>query len=60
MAKQAEHEEIWKAFSEVVNMTPAALEKHLGSQESRSVGFVHEGECSLPSAGPPWARWRWT
>lgn len=35
---------IWQAFSEAVNMTPAALEKHLDTDESRSVGWTHDGE----------------
>jgi len=33
-----------RAFFEAVNMTPAALEKWLGSEESRSVGLTHEGD----------------
>lgn len=31
-------------FKKAVNMTPAALEKWLGSEESKSVGMVREGE----------------
>ena len=34
----------WKAFRAVVNMSPAALERWLGTEESRSVGWTHEGE----------------
>lgn len=33
-----------KAFFEAVNMTAAALEKWLRTEESRSVGITHEGE----------------
>ena len=33
-----------KAFFDAVNMSPAALEKWLGSEESRAVGITHEGE----------------
>ena len=39
-----ERAEIAKAFGEAVNMTPAALDKWLASEESRSVGWTHEGE----------------
>ncbi len=31
-------------FNKVVNMTPGALEKHLGTDESQAVGWTHEGE----------------
>jgi len=31
-------------FKEVVNMTPAALKKWLGSEDSKSVGITKEGE----------------
>ena len=37
--KNAEHEEIWKEFKAAVNMTPAALEKWLKTDESRSNGW---------------------
>lgn len=33
-----DHDTAWKAFKEAVNMTPAALEKFLGTEESRAVG----------------------
>lgn len=39
-----EKHEIQTSFNEAVNMTPAALEKWLESQESQSVGFTHEGD----------------
>ncbi len=32
------------AFNEAVNMTPAAIEKHLSTDESQQVGFTHDGE----------------
>ena len=35
---------IARDFADVVNMTPAALEKWLGTDESRSVGWTHDGE----------------
>lgn len=35
---------IAKAFAEAVNMTPAALDRWLGTAESRSVGWTHDGE----------------
>ena len=35
---------IWKDFQAAVNMTPAALERWLGTTESREVGWTHEGE----------------
>ena len=35
-----DHQEIVKSFKEVVNMTPAALEKWLDSDESKSVGWA--------------------
>jgi hypothetical protein len=46
MAKGAElgREAIWKEFGEAVNMTPAALDKWLGTEDSRSVGWTYDGE----------------
>ena len=35
-----DHGEIAKSFKEAVNMTPAALEKWLDSEESKSVGWA--------------------
>jgi hypothetical protein len=32
-----------REFDEVVNMTPSSLEKHLATEESRSVGWTQEG-----------------
>ena len=34
----------WRDFREAVNMTPAKLETWLRTEESRSVGWTHEGE----------------
>jgi Protein of unknown function (DUF3140) len=31
-------------FNKVVNMTPGALEKHLATEESQSVGWTHDGD----------------
>ena len=39
----SDHEETWQAFREAVNMSPAALEKHLATEESQAVGWVDEG-----------------
>jgi hypothetical protein len=36
---KAEHEEIWKEFKSAVNMTPAALEKWLKTDESKLSGW---------------------
>jgi predicted ATP-dependent protease len=46
MSKQIDgtDEATLKEFNMVVNMTPGALEKHLGTEESQSVGWTHEGE----------------
>lgn len=41
---EAERNAIVDAFDKAVNMTPAALEKWLKSEESQSVGMVREGE----------------
>lgn len=43
MAGTDDHEETYKAFKEVVNMTASALEKHLKSEESQSVGQKKDG-----------------
>jgi hypothetical protein len=42
---KAEQQEIQKAFDAAVNMTPAELERWLATEESRAVGFHHEGEA---------------
>ena len=42
------HEEIAKAFAEAVNMTPAALEKWLQTDESKEVGYADGGPKSAP------------
>ena len=39
-----DREAVAKQFREAVNMTPAALEKWLQSEDSRAVGWTHEGE----------------
>ena len=33
-----------REFAEVVNMSPAELEKWLGTEDSQAVGWTHEGE----------------
>ena len=43
MARSDDHETIRKAFGEAVNMTAAALETFLESDESRSVGQKTDG-----------------
>ena len=39
-----DRDEIRQSFQEAVNMTPAALEAWLKTEESREVGWTHEGE----------------
>lgn len=39
-----EKQEIRSAFEEAVNMTPKELEHWLETEESKAVGFTHEGE----------------
>ena len=39
-----DHDEIRTAFEDAVNMTPAALEKWLQTEESKEVGWTHEGD----------------
>jgi Protein of unknown function (DUF3140) len=41
---EAERKEIRAEFGRVVNMTPAKLERWLQTEESRGVGWTHEGE----------------
>lgn len=43
------HEDLDRAaiardFAEAVNMTPAELERWLGTEDSKSVGWTHDGE----------------
>ena len=38
-----DHAQTWKDFDEVVNMTPAALKKHLDSDASQAVGQKKDG-----------------
>ena len=45
------HEEVVRAFSEAVNMTPAALAKWLETEESKSVGWAG-GTNKSDSSGP--------
>lgn len=35
---------IWKAFNDAVNLSPSELEKWLRTEESRSVGWTHDGD----------------
>ncbi len=39
-----DHDAIAKAFHDAVDMAPAEVERWLGMEESRSVGWTHEGE----------------
>ena len=48
---ETSHEEIAKAFGEAVNMTPAALEKWLRTEDSKSVGWA-DGTNKSDSSGP--------
>jgi hypothetical protein len=43
MAEKDDHEEAYRAFKEVVNMTASALEKHLAGKDSQSVGQNKDG-----------------
>ncbi|MBE7211003.1 MAG: DUF3140 domain-containing protein [Gluconacetobacter diazotrophicus] len=49
-AKSGEHDRIRKDFDEAVNMTPAALEKWLGTEDSQSVGWS-DGENKKGTGG---------
>ena len=46
-----DHDKIGTAFHEVVNMTPAALEAWLRTEESRSVGWA-DGKNKTEAGGP--------
>ena len=46
-----DHAEILKAFKAAVNMTPAALEKWLATNESKEVGWA-DGAPKTGSSGP--------
>ena len=41
---EGERKEIRAEFREAVNMTPSEMERWLGTDESQSVGWTHEGE----------------
>lgn len=45
MAETLDREATLSEFNEVVNMTPAALEKWLGTEDSQAVGWHNEGEA---------------
>lgn len=46
------HDEIWAEWSELVNMTPTALEKWLDSDDSKSVGDTRgDGESTGHQSG---------
>ena len=45
MAETLDREDTLREFDEAVNMTPAALEKWLESDESKAVGWHNEGEA---------------
>ncbi|GJD87378.1 hypothetical protein BHAOGJBA_0880 [Methylobacterium hispanicum] len=47
---ETDHAETWTAFNEAVNMTPAALRKHLDSEDSREVGQKSDGDESTGHA----------
>ena len=46
-----DHDQIRKDFADAVNMTPAALEKWLKTEDSKSVGWAG-GENKTDSVGP--------
>ena len=39
-----DHDAIAASFHDAVNMAPAELDRWLGSEDSRAVGWTHEGE----------------
>ncbi|MCE4226657.1 DUF3140 domain-containing protein [Methylobacterium sp. C25] len=43
MSGKSDHQATYQEFKEVVNMTASALEKHLKTEESRSVGQKKDG-----------------
>ena len=43
MAKQDDHETVWKNFREAVNMTASEIEEWLETAESHKVGFRRDG-----------------
>ncbi|WBH17143.1 DUF3140 domain-containing protein [Sphingomonas radiodurans] len=42
MADQEDREQVYKDFGEAVNMTPAAIEQFLDTEESKRVGWKRE------------------
>jgi hypothetical protein len=44
VAKSGGDDDVQKEFDQIVNMTPTELDKWLKSDDSKSVGFKHEGE----------------
>ncbi len=52
MAKQDDHDTIYKEFADAVNMAPATLEKFLDTDDSKRVGWKGEdGKGSGESVG---------
>lgn len=52
MADKTDSEQIYKAFNEAVNMTPAELERFLATDDSKRVGWKGpDGEGSGESVG---------
>ncbi|GJD58320.1 DUF3140 domain-containing protein [Methylobacterium dankookense] len=47
---ETDHAETWKDFNAAVNMTPAALRKHLDSEASKAVGQKTDGDESTGHA----------
>lgn len=45
MAETLDHDATLREFGEVVNMTPAALETWLESEDSQAVGWHNDGEA---------------
>ncbi|HEX8303210.1 DUF3140 domain-containing protein [Sphingomonas sp.] len=44
MPLKDDHEQVWKNFQAVVNMTAAEMDEWLDTEESRKVGFKRPGE----------------
>jgi hypothetical protein len=50
MAKQDDHAQVYARFHEAVNMAPAEIEEWLETDDSRAVGFKHDGGESVGHA----------
>ena len=51
MSTAPDHAATWTAFNDAVNMTPAAIERFLGTEESKAVGWKGEDGKGDESVG---------